>query len=83
MRADQLAASTPADLHAYNATVAAPAPATGADELWVLASSFDGGTHKIGPCRWQAPTPLPSVGDECLLILADEDATPWVVAFDT
>ena len=81
MRASDLRTGALVDLPAYNARVAAPAPASASDELWVTAPSFDGGVSKIGPCHWQAPTPLPQRGDECLLILADEDATPWVAMF--
>lgn len=81
MRGTDLAQAISGDLAAYNARVAAPVPATPSDELWVTVPSFDGGATKIGPCRWQAPAAMPTVGALCLLILADEDATPWVPMF--
>jgi hypothetical protein len=81
VRAADLTPLGQGDLLVYNAKVAAPAPASASDDLWVTILSFDGGVSPVGPCRWQAPAVMPVVGALCLLILADVDATPWVPMF--
>lgn len=67
---------------AQDARVAAPAPATTTDPLYVTVPAFDSSRSKIGPCRWQPiPGLLPAAGARCVLITSD-DETPWVVLFD-
>lgn len=57
-------------VHAFIAgTVAAPAPASTADLLYVTVAEFDGSTATWGPYRWPQVygTTLPAEGDEVLL----------------
>ena len=57
-------ANTPADLD---------------DDLYVTVLAFDGRRQRWGPCRWVPGNAIPAEGDECLLVLTEEDRTPWAI----
>jgi hypothetical protein len=48
-------------------------------ELYVTVGAFDGDRQVWGPCRWVPSNGIPAAGDECLLVLTEEDGTPWVM----
>ena len=54
-------------------------PTTLDDDLYVLVDAFDGGAQQWGPCRWVPANATPAAGDECMLVLAEDDSAPWVL----
>lgn len=67
-----------APVSAVRAVVAEP-PASIDDDLFVTVQSFDGSRQTWGPCQWVPSNALPVEGEECLLVLTDDDQTPWVL----
>jgi len=63
---------------AVRATVAKTITAY-ADPLFVVVPAFDGGRALWGPCQRVPGNALPVAGEECLLILTQDDATPWAL----
>jgi hypothetical protein len=63
---------------AIRATVAAP-PQGDPAGLYVTVGAFDGDRQVWGPCNWAPSGTTPAVGEEVLLILTEEDGTPWVL----
>jgi len=59
--------------------VIANSPATIADDLYVTVKAFDGSRQTWGPCQWVPSNGLPAKGDECLLVLTEDDQTPWAL----
>lgn len=59
--------------------VVANTPADVDSDLFVTVKAFDGSRQRWGPCRWVPASGIPAAGDECLLILTDDDQTPWAV----
>jgi hypothetical protein len=59
--------------------VVANTPATIDDDLYVVVQAFDGSRQQWGPCRWVPSNGLPAQGDECLLVLTEDDQTPWAL----
>jgi hypothetical protein len=49
------------------------------DLLFVTVPAFDGGRQLWGPCKRVPGNALPIAGEECLLVLTQEDGTPWVL----
>lgn len=49
------------------------------DELFVTVQAFDGARQTFGPCRWVPANGIPAQGDECLLVLTEDDRTPWAI----
>lgn len=49
------------------------------DDLYVTVAAFDGSRQRWGPVRWVPSNGLPAAGDECLLVLTEEDGTPWAL----
>jgi hypothetical protein len=49
------------------------------DALYVVVDAFDGGAQQWGPCRWVPADTIPHAGDECMLVLAEDDRAPWVL----
>jgi hypothetical protein len=64
---------------AVRATVA-NTPASSGDELFVTVGAFDGDRQVWGPCHWAPGNCTPTKGDEVLLLLSEEDGTPWVLS---
>jgi microcystin-dependent protein len=85
---DDMQASAPQDVGKPEfARVAAPAPASASDPLFVTVASFDGGRHAHGPCMWEPPAgALPQVGELCVIVRAIEEdgegEQAVVIAFD-
>jgi hypothetical protein len=85
---DDMSASAPEDGRRPEfARVAAPAPASASDPLFVTVASFDGGYQKHGPCMWEPPAgALPQVGELCVIVRAIEEdgegEQAVVIAFD-
>jgi hypothetical protein len=50
------------------------------DDLYVTVGAFDGDRQVWGPCRWVPGSSTPLKGDEVLLVLSEEDGTPWVIS---
>jgi hypothetical protein len=67
---------------AVHATIA-NTPTSSSDELYVLVDAYDGSQQQWGPCRWVPAGGLPSEGDDCLLVLAEDDGAPWVLTSAT
>jgi len=74
----ELFVKTPVPVTAVSAVVA-NTPVDVNDELYVTVFAFDGGRQVWGPCRWVPANGLPARGDDCLLVLTDDDATPWAL----
>ena len=68
----------PPPVSAVRATVA-NTPASIDDDLFVVVQAFDGSRQHWGPCRWVPANGLPAEGDECLLVLTEDDGTPWAL----
>jgi hypothetical protein len=68
----------PVPVAAVRATIA-NTPTSPDDDLFVVVDAFDGSRQHWGPCRWVPATGIPNVGDECLLVLAEDDGTPWAL----
>lgn len=54
-------------------------PADIDSDLFVVVQAFDGSRQHWGPCRWVPSNGLPAQGDECLLVLTEDDQTPWAL----
>jgi len=50
-----------------------------AEPLFVTVPAFDGGAALWGPCTRCPADTLPQAGEECLLLLTQEDQTPWAL----
>jgi hypothetical protein len=68
----------PAPVSAVRALVA-NTPATIDDDLYVTVLAFDGHRQLWGPCQWVPSNGLPAEGDECLLVVTEDDGTPWAL----
>lgn len=55
-------------------------PSTDAPDLYVTVGAFDGDRQVWGPCRFVPGNGTPEKGDEVLLVLTEEDGTPWVLS---
>jgi hypothetical protein len=68
----------PAPVSAVRAIVANTA-SDPTDDLYVTVGAFDGSRQRWGPVRWVPSNGLPAAGDECLLVLTEDDGTPWAL----
>jgi hypothetical protein len=68
----------PAPVSAVRALVA-NTPATIDDDLYVTVLAFDGHRQLWGPCQWVPSNGLPAKDDECLLVITEDDGTPWAL----
>lgn len=59
--------------------IVANKPVNMEDDLFVTVLAYDGSRQKWGPCQWVPSNVMPDKGDECLLILTEDDGTPWVL----
>jgi hypothetical protein len=59
--------------------VIANSPASIDDDLYVVVQAFDGKRQQWGPCAWVPSNGLPAQGDDCLLVITEDDRTPWAL----
>lgn len=59
--------------------VVANTPADIDSDLFVTVRAFDGSRQRWGPCRWVPANGLPAEGDDCLLVITEDDRMPWAL----